>query len=172
MSRFLPIIGILILILLGVVGYFFWWPQYQKFSDLEFQLEKKTERLRQEEEYFTELDALSNQLKEYQVELSKIKSALPSDVDSAIINFFNFLQKQTSENGLILKDINLEKAASPKISFAISVLGSYSALKNFLSSIYKNIRMVEIESISFSEPGKETSFTFNLKLTTQIFSPR
>lgn len=170
MSRILPVISILIFILLLVGGYFLWWPQYQEFKDLKFQLDKKIERLSQQEKYFTELDGLLNQLKEYETELSRINSALPLDTDSAVITFFNFLQKQTSENGLILKEINLEKSTPPEISFNISVVGSYAALKNFLTGIYKNIRMIEIASISFSGQDEKGFFAFNLRITTQVFS--
>jgi len=171
MSKNLPIIIVLILILLLVGGYFLWWPQYQEFKDLKFQLEKKTERLTLQEEYFTELDGLLEQLRRYETELSRIDSALPTDVDFAVIGFFNFIQKRAPESGLILKDINLEKAVPPEISFNISVLGSYSALKNFLKEVlYKNIRMIKVESISFSEPEGGEFFTFDLRLTARIFS--
>lgn len=178
MSRYIPIISILLLILLIVGGYLVWWPKYQNFEELRLRLEKKTERIRQEEKYFTELETLSNKLTEYEPELTKINSALPTDIDSSIVALFNFIQRTSSENGLILKGINLERIAPPKvdekarakkITFTISALGSYSSLKNFLTSVYKNVRMIEVEGISFSYPETEQLFFFNLRLRTHAF---
>lgn len=180
MSRLIPIISILLIILIIAGGYFLWWPKYQQFEDLRIKVTNKTERIRQEEEYFVELDALSKKLAEYEPELEKINSALPLELNPSIPALFNFVQKKGSENGLILKDINLEKVSlktpveSEKVQnivFTILVSGSYSSLKNFLAAIYNNERLIEVEKISFSEPKEAAKgiFDFTLQLKAHVF---
>jgi len=185
MSRLIPTICILLIILLILGGYFLWWPKYQKFEDLRIKVANKTEKIKQEEEYFAELDALQNKLDNYQPEVDKINSALPFDFDSSIPALFNFIQEKSAENGLILKDIDLGKTSQKStaataakeriqnISFTVSVSGSYPSLKNFLAAIYNNERLVEVEKIIFSYPelskNKEI-FDFNLQLKAQTFN--
>lgn len=177
MPRAVPIISILLLALLVLGVYFLWWPKYQQFEDLRIKVARKTESIKRQEQYFTELEALSKKLENYQTELSKIDSALPLDVDSSLPALLNFVQKTSSENGLIFKGISLERSypAEPELGeevqnivFTILTSGYYSSLKNFLIAIYRNVRLVEIESIRFSYPGPETRqlFNFNLRLRT------
>jgi Tfp pilus assembly protein PilO len=175
MSRLLPIISIslLVLLILGVV--FLWWPKYQSFSDLRAELEQKERELEQKRKYFANLEALSKKLEGYPEELTKIESAL--SVDPSIPALFNFIQKASSENGLILEKLSLAKVSSSpeqqaeiqKISFSVSVSGSYSAFKNFLSVIYKNARLIEVESIKFSSPEGADLFTFDFNLETNSY---
>lgn len=175
MSRLLPIISIslLVLLILGVV--FLWWPKYQNFSDLKAELEKKERELEKKREYFTNLEALSKRLEGYPEELAKIDSAL--SVDPSIPALFNFIQKVSSENGLILESLSLGKISSSqeeqveiqKISLSASVTGSYSAFKNFLSTVYKNARLIEVESIKFPSLEGEDLFTFDFSLETYSY---
>lgn len=179
--RFIPIISIFLLFLVVFGGYFYWWPGYQHFQDLRAALAGKKGQLEQAEEYLLELKTLSNRLAEYEDELAKVDSALPDD--PSIPALFNFIQKTSSENGLILKKIGLIKLSPEEISakerivkipFSVVVSGSYPAFKNFLLAVYKNARIIKVDSIDFSSSpileGKETGlFVFNLTLETQSF---
>jgi len=121
------------------------------------------------------LEALSERLLTYREQLSKIDSAFPASPSPAVI--FNFFQKASSENGLILTEINMdgtEQSSGERIQemyFSISVSGSYSAFKNFLSAIYASSRLIEVKSINFSssEEGRDL-FDFNLELKTQSYA--
>jgi Tfp pilus assembly protein PilO len=78
-----------------------------------------------------------------------------------------------SENGLVLGNIKEGTMTQGEqfrdIPLSVSLLGSYNALKNFLNAIYKNSRMIEVTSISFSSPAKGGDFTFALELKTHSF---
>jgi len=176
--RLIPIISIIILILLGAGGYFFWWPQYQEFKQQGTLLEEKTRGLEEKNNYYSKLEAISNELNTYKDELDKIDSALPAEVSLPIL--FDFMQKTSMENGLILGDISSSKGAISslrsggntgieKVSLSIFLSGSYSAFKNFLSAIYKNSRLIEVDSVSFSSPTEGELFDFNLSLETYVF---
>lgn len=174
-QRIISIIIIFFLILLFAGGYFLWSPKYQEFGNKKAEVEGKDAEIKQKQERLSELEAISVKLSEYSNEVSKINSALP--IEPSVAAIFNFIQKAASENGLILSDIDIGGLYSleaggervQKMPFSISVLGSYSALKNFLSAIYKNSRLIEVKSISFASPGEEMKgglFIFNLNLQT------
>ena len=163
---------ILTLLVLGVI--FLWWPKYQDYSNLKFDIAGKKAELQNKNEYFSQLSDLSLKLKEYGTELSKIDSALP--LSPEVKDLLNFLGKTSSQNGLILEKVNLEKI-SPleknskilKTSLTFSVTGYYPAFKNFLSGLEKSGRLIEVESVSFSSSKKEEAFPFDVKIKTYSY---
>ncbi|MFH1656682.1 MAG: type 4a pilus biogenesis protein PilO [Candidatus Nealsonbacteria bacterium] len=175
MSRLIYAIGFLILIITILLGFLIWWPKLQEFSILRDKLSFKDAEIEQKKEYFKNLSSISNKLTNYSEELVKIDSAFP--VDPSVPELFNFIEVTSSENGLILETLtagefsqNTENQEINEISFNLVVLGSYSAFKNFLSAIYANTRMIDIESINFSAPEDEDLFSFNLNLNTYSHS--
>jgi len=176
--RLIPIISIIALILLGAGGYFFCWPKYQEFKQQGTLLEEKNRALEEKNNYYLKLETLSNRIDAYKEELDKINSALPAEPSLPVL--FDFMQKTSMENGLILGDISSSKGAISslrsggntgieKVSLSIFLSGSYSAFKNFLSAIYKNSRLIEVDSVSFSSPTEGELFDFNLSLETYVF---
>ncbi len=173
------LICLFILLILG--GYFLCWPKYQEFKGKKAELETKDEDIKSKEEYVSNLEILSEKLSGYDEEVSKIDSALPTEPSVAAL--FNFFQKISSENGLILTEIDVSELFSlegstledseeriQKMFFSISVNGSYSAFKNFLSAVYLNSRLIEVKSISFfSSEEKKDLFDFNLTLETHAY---
>lgn len=166
-----PIIIVICLLLSLVSGIFLPWPEYRKLQGQKSEVTQKKTELQTLKDYFAELNALSEELKEseYEIALSKIDSALPSEF--FLPSLLNYLQKTASENGLILNSFG--KVASGLSGLAIEVKefhldlglsGSYSALKDFLSVLEKNARLIGVENISFSFPGKEKPFNFLIKI--------
>lgn len=159
-----------LLLLAILVGVLLLWPNYQKLNNLWLQLERKETNLRYTEEYYNELSLLSERLKEFETELSKIDSALPSQ--PSLPSFYNFFQKTASENGLILTAIGnfsttpfkgKEEIKETSVG-PIGLSGSYSSLKNFLIALEENSRMIEIENLSFSSPREGEIFDFKIAL--------
>jgi Tfp pilus assembly protein PilO len=182
MQRTIPIIIVSFLILLIIGGYFLGWPKYQEFENKKLEVQGKDTEIKQKQEYLSKLEVFSDRLSEYSDELAEVDFALP--IKPSIAALFIFFQKISSENGLIFKDTDLgglfssETTETPeeriqKMPFSISVMGSYPALKNFLSVVYKNTRLIEVNSISFSSPEEEEGlFTFNLALETHAYQPK
>ncbi len=173
MSRPILIVSILLVFLIVLGGYFFWWPEYQNFQGLKLALEKKKAEFEQAEKYLSGLKTLSDKFAGYRDEVAKVDSALPSE--PSIPALFDFIQKTGSQNGLILEEINLDKlplgeGRIRKIPFSITVSGAYPAFKNFLSAVYRNARLIEVNSINFSSPiaeekgGGSNFFKFVLNL--------
>jgi len=153
-----------------LIGFFLVWPQYQNLRRLNIEIQTKRTELQYKEEYFSNIKTISEELKKYETELSKIDSALPSG--PSLPSLFNFLEKTSSQNGLIFKYVGtfsvtpLEANSGIKgIYLNIAVAGSYPAFKNFLASLEKTARLIEVDNISFSTPQKaEEPFSFNLKI--------
>ena len=167
-------IAILLLSIL-IVGVFLVFPRCQDLRALRLEIGKRNAELQSKEKYFSNLQEASRELEKYQSELSKIDSALPSD--PSLPSLFNFLQKASSQNGLILEDIGVfsvtvseENPEIKEINLNLGASGSYSSFKNFLSTLEKSARLIEIENISFSAPEeKESSFSFDLKIKVRSY---
>jgi len=173
-KQIILIILVCLFLLLISGGYFLCWPIYKEFQEKKSEMEIKDEEIRLREEYLSNLETFSEKLLTYDDELSKIDSAFPVNASSAVI--FNFFQKVSSENGLILTKVDMSKTQEnsevriQEMSFSISVGGSYPAFKNFLSAIYVNSRIIEVKSISFSSKEGKDLFDFNLELKTQFYA--
>ena len=146
------------------------WPQYQDFQLKQFQIEEKNKGLQNRQEYYQELARISEELKGYPEELSKVDSALPPE--ASLPSLFNVLQKKASESGLILSKVDSvseipskENQDIKEYNLDIFLIGSYPALKNFLLSLENSARLVEVKEASFSSSVDEKSpLVFKLTL--------
>ena len=169
------LISIICFALVLIIGLVLFFPKYQDFRFVKLQLNTKEKEILDKQEYFSEIDRISEKLKEYPGELAKIDSALPFNPSLPFL--FDFFQKISSQNGLILKNISggyassssSSSSSSPsikEIKISLSLSGSYPAFKNFLTSLEKSARLIEVESISFSffpETGSAVSFNVIVK---------
>lgn len=147
-----------------------------KKEDLNFSQKKVEEKMAEiqfKEEYFLNLSKISEELKNYTLNLSKIDSALPEDPELPLL--FDFLQHSSSQSGLVLTGVNcLALASSAKTEeypseiketeLKLTVSGPYSSFKNFLSILEKSARLIEVKSLSFSAAPKEESIKFDLQI--------
>ncbi len=196
MSRFLliTIINFIFSFFIGLVLVF---PLYQDFKAVQLQIENKEREFQLKQEYFSEIEKISKKLKTYPEELIKIDYALPNELFLPFL--YDFFQGISSQNGLILQSItssynpstsNINSDNSDKIGESqesktekswsnikevkinISLSGSYTAFKNFLYSLEKSARLIEVENISFSfitEQEQDSVILFNVSLKTHIY---
>lgn len=157
-------ISIFLLFVSIVIFSFLIYPKYQNLSRL-----KKTELLKKAElenfqNYSQQLKETFEKLQNYKEEISKIELALPENL--SIPEFFNFVQKLAALNGLSLKNIDATPSSEEGIlkewKTNLTLSGDYQSFKNFLSSLEKSARLVEIENISFSSPKEKEPFEFKL----------
>ena len=175
-----------------IIGLVFCFPKFQEMRVAQKELESKETELEQKKAYFEEIDILSEKLKQYPDELAIIDFALPDDFSLPFL--FDFFEKIVSRNGLFLTNISQSSgsqqnsrssrsSANPEISekaesgntlkenrTGLSLSGSYSAFKNFLYSMEKSARLIEVENASFSLPQDKTSaFNFNITAKTNSY---
>lgn len=156
-------------ILISVLLFFlFISPKQTSLSILNSQLLQKRYELETLDKYFQEILKTSEKLKNYQEEISKIDSALPDDPSIPLL--FNFLQKSSSQSGLLLENIgsiNLnEEGRLKKWTTNLKLKGDYPSLKNFISILERSARLIKIDKISLLSEGESPSFN----LTISFFS--
>jgi len=153
------------------------WPKFQEIQGVKENIEAKEAEIKTAEEYFSDLEKTKTKLEEYQTEIAKIDSALPDD--PSVPTFFDFLQKVSSQSGLILERLSSFVTAPStnfpgfqETVFSFDVRGSYSSLKNFVSVLEKSARLIEMENIAFASavkseinpPKEKDLFTFSLRV--------
>ena len=155
-----------------LLGYFWIFPQYQDLQEVNAELRNKRAELQQKEDYFSKIEKAAQALERYKTELSKIDSALPSE--PSLSSILNIVERSATENGLILRDVGDFKVAdfereSREIRLEIGLVGAYPALKNFLSALERNSRLIIAENIIFSTPKPTEPFIFNLIVKTYSY---
>lgn len=167
--KYLPIIITICFLLVLILGIGLLLPRYQDLKGIQKTVEEKKAEVQYKEKYFAEIGEIKTELEKYETELSKIDSALPQN--SSLPSIFNFLQEASSQSGLVLKGISpftvfsVGKDSNLKeTKFNLQLSGDYSSFKNFLSTLEKSARMIEVENISFSLPIEGELFTFNIRV--------
>lgn len=138
-------------------------PKYQEFKNLREEVVQRTVLIQQITKYFSNLRQISENLGEVTEPLKKVETALPSKVSLSAL--FNFFQKKSVENGLLLENISIavEKAEN-QTYLNLTLSGSYSSLKGFLKSLEQSSRLIEVKNISLDQKGKEKFPKYNLLL--------
>ena len=158
-------IPILFFISLLVIVYFIL-PVFSDFSNLKEQLEMREKEALAIENYYKDIHDNFNKLKEHQESLEKIDTALP--IGSFMPSLFNYLQKASTENGVFLKSANLSVVSKKKTGeeaakeieeehVNIELIGFYDGFENFLKSIEKSSRLIEIEEVQIRKEGEGVS---------------
>jgi len=159
-------------------GFYFLLPKYTELQNLKKEIKEKEVEFRENQKYFSNLQKISSTLESYKDALSKINSALPEE--PFLANLLSFFQTKASENGLILEAVNktsftkkkgekLEKGV-PEIRIRetyinLKLKGSVSSFRNFLQSIEKSARIIEVEDLSLKTNQKELpEFTLLVKV--------
>lgn len=145
-------------------------PKYESLKSKMSERGIKEANLKNKNEYYKEVSEISNELEKYSQELAKIDFALPQEI--SLPAMYGFFQKKASESGLVLKSENFNSGSVQKESltkkeyhFSLELSGSYTAFKNFLAILEKSAKIIEVENISFSSPGKgESAFSFNVSV--------
>ena len=148
------VISLLLLISFAWV-IFFLSPQNKTLNSLKEEIRQKQFELQSQEEYLVNLTATAENLKNYQIQLSKIDSALPDTAELPAL--FDFLQKSASQSGLVLKGLEATPGTQEKkegglreTRLNLFLIGSYTSFKNFLSIMEYSSRLIEVESLAFS----------------------
>ena len=141
-------------------------PVVSDFSNLNKQLKMREKEALAIENYYKDIHDNFNKLKEHQESLEKIDTALP--IGSFMPSLFNYLQKASTENGVFLKSANLSVVSKKKTGeeaakeieeehVNIELIGFYDGFENFLKSIEKSSRLIEIEEVQIRKEGEGVS---------------
>jgi len=144
-------------------------PKYQDLSAVSSNIKKERQKINIEKEYYSNIVFLSEELKKYETELSKVGSSLPGD--SSLPSLLNFLERAVSQAGLVINSISpsssspssdLKNVKEERISLSVS--GDYLAFKNLILILERSSRLIEVENISFSHlRASDKEYNFRVK---------
>jgi len=171
-----PITIALTLFIILLLVFFLVVPEYNTFGRLQTDLGEKTAEFNAEFDYYAAIAKTYSELQGHQDDIKKIDDALPTASQNPTLgNTIYFIQESAKENGLMIKDLFLSQSSSGNagsnvsssvkdLIFSINLLGSYSSLENFISSLEKSSRIFEIINVSFgSMPGSQYNFSLQIK---------
>ncbi len=176
-------LGIVLFIILIIAGvYFLWVPKYSEYKESQSAFKAKSVEFDKKSNYLLEIEAKLSALSDYSAELATINSAIPV-YDFSEVALLGYVQKVASENGLVLKSIEVALKKDEQTPSSVSsatwkirdlfinatVAGSYSSFKSLLSSIYLNSRLVNVDSINFGLADKEGSVDYDLELNAKYY---
>ena len=173
----------LLVIIAGLVVIFLIFPQYQNYKILNRELSLKEEEISSRNEYFNSVHSAKQMLDNKKEGLSKIDNALPLGPDPVLILLS--IQKEASDNGMVLtkinsldvendskkemKSISLEEENSlGKIKVDLSLSGSYGSIINFISSLERNSRIINIDEMKISS-NKEGGDSMSLEIKVEAY---
>jgi len=165
----LPIVIAVCFLISVVFSALFLYPRFDALRTIKNNVKQRKEYFQQQEDYFSALSSAKSELEAYKDVLAKINSSLPDD--PSMPSLFSFLQKASSQSGVVLKGIS-SFITSPSTEFptikstqlSLEVMGTYGSLKNFISVLEKSSRIIEVGNISFSSPKEASSFVFSLRI--------
>ncbi len=163
-----PIIIAILFLASLIIGLAVLLPKYQDLSATSASVKIEREKVKIEKEYYSSVLSISEELKDYETELSKIGSSLPED--ASLPSLLNFLEKAVSQAGLIIDSISPSSSSpSPdlknvrEVRVSMTVSGDYSAFKNLVSILERSSRLIEVENISFSHQ-RPSDNEYNLRI--------
>lgn len=156
-----PITIAVIIFVIILLMYFFVVPKYFEFKQVQISVAKAEAEYNGKFAYYSEVTRIYREIQERRDDFAKIDDALPSKPQLADLMYF--FKKKGTEAGLVVKSINLTKVA-PKtpeskvkdIYFSVDIVGTYEALKNFLSILENSSRIFEVGTIGFNSQSKNT----------------
>jgi len=155
-----------------IFGVILIWPKLCDLRSIQEKIKQKEEEFQYVEDYSAKLYQVKEKLKEHKESFDKIDSSLPNESD--LPSLLNFVQKASSQSGLVLKKISpttQDKKSKQAIGgikeseVSLNLGGFYSSLKEFIYILENSARLIEVELISFNSPKNEESpFDFNLTI--------
>lgn len=165
----------------AVIGVFYLRPQWQQFQTLQEESENLRNIATELDDLIQNRDALIKAINTVsRQDLQKIDQALPQGPRSA--EFLVLLETLAKRNNTVLRQVDLigsgeaqsgqprpgGSLTAPSIGtikefpVSINVGGSYDAFKSFLGDLERSLRIIDINSLSFSASSRDL-FEFSLK---------
>ncbi len=184
-------ISLLILIdviVIGVLVFLLILPSYKNMEDINEKIISSREALEEKQETSSSLKKMREEYQQVEDDVEKINMVLPQgkEISSLLVQ----LEAMALDAGLFCESVNPistgEESGSATeavgeeetkeitfykpLSVSVELSGSYKSFKKYLSDIEKNIRIIDITSITISKAdskeGEENLLDFDLELKT------
>ena len=167
-----------ILLVLGSVGlgYFGVWPQWKTYSTAQAQLKNAQEEQQKLQVAQTQLNDFLNEYSQHSADADRVNSALPLSRNE-IYNVLNNLDVLSQQSGVGLAGLTTHDLPETDqlgaqtnsiipMDVDITVTGTYFAFKEFLSSLEKNLRIIDVYSMSVTANNDKTGNNYVLVFKT------
>ncbi len=155
-----------------VAGIFIIKPQWEGITQQNNQIKEKQEEVEKKEQKIEDLEVLKTNYKEIKNRISTIYTALPTSEEHA--ELLVQLDSIASQNGVVLFQIDSSKDTKKTSkkqtdiyetsSINIQVVGDFLSIKNFIIETEKNLRILDIISISIENNPGGNILTASLKI--------
>ena len=161
-------------------------PTYHSISGLQTTKAAYNEALNNSQEFVKKRDELASKYANLsQTDRDRLQKLMPDNVDN--IRLIIDIQKIASQYGMLPRDISFDPVASNgqptgqqlspsqlqeankdygTFALSFSVNGTYGNFLGFLGDLEKSLRIVDIQSITFSADATGTTYKYNFKVQT------
>jgi len=176
---------IVVILIIAALGVFFGldWPAFKKIGELNGKISQEKSQYEEQYEAVQIAKSIINQYKSLTGVSQTISLSVPREAE--IQNVLAQINKIAIQSGLTTQSVNFENitvAQSKKETLVknnqitrvdISLLGSYESFKTWLSAIESNIRLMDVQSISFSgiasSEASKNQGIFNFKASLNVY---
>jgi len=171
-----PIASAVIFFAVLLLGFFFISPVFSEYRVLQGDLAQKQGEYDAKAAYYSEIAKVYDKISANKDIISKIDSAIPSNVSYGPLIYF--FQKKAASSGLILNNLALVKSSQVKqegnlkeIVFSINLMGSYPGFRSFLLNLEQSARLFEVNNISFASQRTQDSVINSTSKTSKVVQP-
>jgi hypothetical protein len=190
-SSQIGLISILLVVVVGVLGWFLVWPGYTQFREAQDRGTQLAQALETKNKTYSEIDGLVNKYNSNKNKLESLSRAVPSAPQvPQILAMVESLAKQSGMTRVMTLTVTEESAgggapavdrkpAAPAdsvgamtkpalvtLKVTLTVAGNYGNLPLLFDLLEKNLRLFEIQTITAQATGKGEAQTFNLTFNT------
>lgn len=176
---------IVVILIIAALGVFFGldWPAFKKIGELNGKISQEKSQYEEQYEAVQIAKSIINQYKSLTGVSQTISLSVPREAE--IQNVLAQINKIAIQSGLTTQSVNFENitvAQSKKETLVknnqitrvdVSLLGSYESFKTWLSAIESNIRLMDVQSISFSgiasSEASKNQGIFNFKASLNVY---
>lgn len=158
------LIVIVCLIIIILAGYIFIFPSIGTLREQNYDLGLKRDELKKSQEQLSNLQELESTIDQNQTKVNALEEALPSGSD--VEDLVAILEATAKSKGMVISNIvpqlgdeefgEIEEIITPEgftigeTNVEVGMVGSYTALKNFLKDAENSRRIINVKDISIS----------------------
>lgn len=180
----LVISGIFIILAL-IVFFSMLWPTFAKINELNKKITQEQAQYDSQNEAVQIAQTIIGQYKSLVSVSQTISLSIPKDIEMQ--NLIAQINNISSQSGLLLQSIGFEDVSANAVinsksivqnyrtlKLSISLTGSYDSFKSWLGAIENNIRLMDVEAISFAGLSSNSNSSgntglFNFKVTINVY---
>ncbi|HVZ11076.1 MAG TPA: type 4a pilus biogenesis protein PilO [Candidatus Paceibacterota bacterium] len=169
-------LGALIVVAAAFIFWSFVMPGYDHISAAREAVSAREAELTQRTSLIDQINDWAQQYSQRSADVSRFSYIVPENKSSA--ELVSMLETIVRQSGLTLNGISLgnidpnnQGAAYQTQGIDLTITGTYSAFRSFLSALEQNIRIIDITSINGAPVGAESSdIQFRLKANTYFLN--